>query len=217
MILSIWNIRGLNKAHKYEEVKHQLHVHSVGIMGILETRVKEHNKKKIQKSYGNKWAWHDNYICSSKGRTWLGWLKTDVDVTILQTKKQYIHFTVTYKPTHWFLYCTVVYGLHTIEHRKSMWDELTTLARGLVDTPWILSGDFNAIRWYCDRDNGAPVSDTETRDFERFILLSGCTELQVLGPYFTWSNKGIGAARISIRIDRVVVNSVWWSSFLLQK
>lgn len=38
----------------------------------------------------------------------------------------------------------MIYGLHTVEDRKSLWTDLRTRNRTLVE-PWCLMGDFNAV------------------------------------------------------------------------
>lgn len=37
---------------------------------------------------------------------------------------------------------SVVYGLHTISHRKELWRQLQICG---VTTPWLVGGDFNTI------------------------------------------------------------------------
>ena len=42
-----WNIRGLNWPHKQVDVSIFLHSNKVGLIGLLETKVKEKNVEKI--------------------------------------------------------------------------------------------------------------------------------------------------------------------------
>ncbi|KAK4370346.1 hypothetical protein RND71_009821 [Anisodus tanguticus] len=60
---------------------------------------------------------------------------------------------------------TTIYGLHTVEDRKELWDELRRL-NGIINTPWLAMGDYNAIRDPNDRMHGSSVQDSEIRDAE---------------------------------------------------
>lgn len=53
MSILAWNIRGLNDPNKVKEIKHYLDSQHVSIVGLLETRVKEKNTKRIQQKFGN--------------------------------------------------------------------------------------------------------------------------------------------------------------------
>jgi len=40
MIISAWNIRGLNRTNKQREVAQLIHNHSIDVMGIVEIKIK---------------------------------------------------------------------------------------------------------------------------------------------------------------------------------
>lgn len=65
-------------------------------------------------------------------------------------------------------------------------------------------GDFNAILSVEDMLHGAEVQDIEARDFRKFMIEAGMTELQTIGRTYTWSNNHTYS-----RIDRAIVNSIW--------
>lgn len=50
MIISSWNVRGMNDPQKVVEIKKFLHHHSVSVGGLLETRVNPQNFKKFSKN-----------------------------------------------------------------------------------------------------------------------------------------------------------------------
>lgn len=51
-----WNIWGLNDPNKVSEIKRIVRLHSVNVLGILETKVKVHKALAIQKKFGGNWA-----------------------------------------------------------------------------------------------------------------------------------------------------------------
>ncbi|XP_070010088.1 uncharacterized protein [Nicotiana sylvestris] len=93
---------------------------------------------------------------------------------------------------------SAIYGLHTIEQRKNMWEELTQLHRELKG-PWIAMGDYNAIQSWEDRYNGNPVMKAEIKDFTDFLDNTGMIELRYVGREFTWTNS-----HVHNKIDRAL-------------
>lgn len=185
-----WNIRGLNDPNKVVGVKRLLRLHSVSIVGLLETKVKYHKVTALQNQFGSKWLWQCNYNHSTRGRIWLGWVDDLVNVTVLHVHEQFIHCFVTDKQMKNPIYLTVVYGLHTVETRRALWRDLLSLV--VTTSPWLLIGDFNSVLASSDRINGAPISQYEIKDFEDFLLNADVTEVQSSGFHFSWSNKGHG-------------------------
>ena len=206
-----WNIIGLNDPNKVVGVKRLLRLHSVSIVGLLETKVKYHKVTALQKKFGSKWLWQCNYNHSTRGRIWLGWVDDLVNVTVLHVHEQFIHCFVTDKQMKNPIYLTVVYGLHTVETRRALWRDLLSLV--VTTSPWLLLGDFNSVLASSDRINGAPISQYEIQDFEDFLLNADVTEVQSSGFHFSWSNKGHGSARIASRIDRCLANQAWSQMF----
>ena len=45
--IASWNIRGLNWPNKQEDVKIFLHSNKIGLVGLLETKIKEKNIQKV--------------------------------------------------------------------------------------------------------------------------------------------------------------------------
>ena len=56
-----WNIRGLNWPNKQEDVKIFLHSHHVGLVGLLETNIKEKNINSIAARTVPGWNWVHNF------------------------------------------------------------------------------------------------------------------------------------------------------------
>lgn len=73
----------------------------------------------------------------------------------------------------------------------------------------IIIGDFNAVWHSEDRLDGSIVCDAETEDMEKFLLDTSLVEAKSTGPFYSWSNSGVGADRMLSRIDKAFVNSTW--------
>ncbi|XP_056688014.1 uncharacterized protein [Spinacia oleracea] len=173
MIICSWNVRGINAPSKVVEVRRFLQKNKVDVVALVETRVREINVKKIQNKLGGEWKWEMNYSYSPKGRIWVGWRHSLITYQMVNKSDQFIHGVICTKIGLTSAEIIVVYGLHTIEHRKPLWVDLVNTA-GTVSKAWLLMGDFNSVLYSGDRINGNQVQDSKTRDFERCIDAAGC-------------------------------------------
>lgn len=205
-----WNIRGFNDPQKLIELKKLLKEFKINIVGLLETKVKYRNFANFSKKFGTAWKWTHNYDYSSRGRIWLGWNSNDLIVDILMVTVQLIHCKVFIRAHNCEVLLTIVYGLHSIEARRPLWDDLVKVAS---NQPWLVCGDFNAVLDVDDRISGADVTDYECRDFKLCLADAGLQEIATKGCRYTWNSKGDGVARISSKLDRGLVNMGWLNAF----
>ncbi|XP_030467298.1 uncharacterized protein LOC115686220 [Syzygium oleosum] len=105
---------------------------------------------------------------------------------------------------------TVVYGEHTFMNRRQLWADLIQLSS--CDLPWLVAGDFNAIR---DPDNRVGSSTLWIPAFDEFkecLDHAGLEDLRYVGCRYTWSHSS-GANRKMRKIDRVLTNASWSQIF----
>ena len=212
MIMGSWNVRGMNDPFKIKEIKHFLAEKRITVCALLETRVRGHNMAKVQRKMGGYWSWCCNYAYSPRGRMWVGWQAAEVHLRVDKQSEQVMVAEVSSLDTAMEFILVSVYGLHTINDRKSMWSELLEVIT-TCNKPCIIIGDFNAVCQVEDRINGAMVSEAETQDMSDFILRGNVIEAPSVGFYYSWNNKGIGDTRIASRIDRAFVNTDWLTRF----
>ncbi|XP_021733072.1 uncharacterized protein LOC110699869 [Chenopodium quinoa] len=180
MIYSVWNVRGLNDPGKVASVRRLLHSHSVDVVGLLETKIKLKNVLTYQRKFGSL-----GFGC-------------------------FIHCTVSSKDLSTQIYLTVVYGLHSIHDRLSLWEGLRSIS--IQHSPWLFVGDYNSVLHTPDRLHGADVTDYETRDFLNLVDDLDLTELKSKGSFYSWSNKAHTCPRTLSRLDRVFGNQAWLAS-----
>ena len=60
MIISSWNIRGLNRTNKQREVVQLIQNHSIDVMGITETKIKVGKQDTIQFKMLPNWDFYTN-------------------------------------------------------------------------------------------------------------------------------------------------------------
>ncbi|XP_070031777.1 uncharacterized protein [Nicotiana tomentosiformis] len=102
---------------------------------------------------------------------------------------------------------TVVYGYHTIQDRRGLWERLREIA-GRQQGLWLVMGDFNTILYAEDRHFGAPVREAEVRDFREFLFDTTMTELQYTSRVYTWINNDVYSW-----IDRAIESMNLWPTW----
>ncbi|XP_021775227.1 uncharacterized protein LOC110739084 [Chenopodium quinoa] len=205
MILTVWNVRGLNDPCKVADIKQLLNRTKTDVLCLLETRVKQKKCTGIQKQISHGLSWVCNYSCSEKGRIWLGWKSERLHIEVITVHTQFIHCIVSSLDYSRHVAVSFVYGLHDIHDRRELWSGIRAI--GPVSLPWICTGDFNSILQDGDRINGSEITDYEVRDFKDFIEDMGFVEIKSKGSRFYWSNKAYCGPRTQTRIDRV--HDVW--------
>jgi hypothetical protein len=104
-----------------------------------------------------------------------------------------------------------VYGPNLDPLRRSLGDELAGLLN-LRDLPWCIGGNFNVIRFPCERSGATHIPSAMT-EFSDFILEHGLMDLPLTGGSFTWTNLSWS------RLDRFLVSPDWEAKYpsLIQK
>ncbi|KAK8658097.1 hypothetical protein V6N13_036309 [Hibiscus sabdariffa] len=139
------------------------------------------------------------------GGIWVAWYDS-VQVDILITHFQFLHFHITNKSLNSTLLATAVYASPSVSKRKTLWPLLCRLADS-IRSPWLLFRDFNATLTSADR-SGCALSSRPSRDFQNLLVDYGLRDMGFLGPAFTWSR---GSA--SVRLDRFICNSYFDETF----
>ncbi|KAJ8421769.1 hypothetical protein Cgig2_000946 [Carnegiea gigantea] len=89
-----WNVRGLNWPNKQEDVKIFLQLNKIGLVGLLETKIKRQKVETIASNIFRGWDWTNNFEIS-KGRIWVAWKPCSYSLTFLKKIDQLIHCEAT--------------------------------------------------------------------------------------------------------------------------
>ncbi|XP_056685657.1 uncharacterized protein [Spinacia oleracea] len=114
---------------------------------------------------------------------------------------QFIHCEVIDQQCVNCFFFTAVYELHTIDDRKSLLYDLGDISSAVDNSPWLISGDFNAIMGLRDKVNGGIVTLAKIKDFSEFVDSYQFYELQSKGHFYSW-HKGGDITKTASRIDR---------------
>ena len=136
--LVAWNIRGLNDPLKQKELSVFVRVHSLSVVCILETRVRNSNKDRIFTSILPGWGWLHNYDHALLGRIWVCWNPSVVSIASM----------------HRSFFCLAIYASNNQIDRRVLWSHLQWSASAVGSMPWFLVGDFNTTIFASEKNRG---------------------------------------------------------------
>ncbi|XP_019259894.1 PREDICTED: uncharacterized protein LOC109237950 [Nicotiana attenuata] len=180
---------------------------NIALIAILEHRVQRKYAEQIIRWIDAGWHWCSNYDANERGRIWILWNPTEEVFTETYTSTQLIHGVVKMCNLNVDFQLTVVYGLHTVVARRTLWDELTKIAITQKEA-WIAMGDYNTIPQHTDRVQGSIVQEYEVSDFKKFMIDSNMVELKMNGRRYTWTNSHVHS-----KIDWGLANSEWMNKW----
>ncbi|XP_071939975.1 uncharacterized protein [Coffea arabica] len=99
---------------------------------------------------------------------------------------------------------TIVRNLSPREERRDLW--LNLLADKPSSAPWCIGGDFNTILAPHEKRGGRPFGVAEGVELMSFMEEAGVFDVGFSGASFTWCNNRRGSARVSKRLDRLLIN-----------
>ncbi|XP_031282090.1 uncharacterized protein LOC116140622 [Pistacia vera] len=211
--LASWNVRGLNSPLKQKEVRHLISSNKIAICGILETRVREPNFEVTKSLTFGGWDVIHNYVCCPNGRIWVAWNPSLVRFEIIQSTNQAIHGKVVILESNYSFVSSFVYGSNGPQKRKELWRVLSGKAQDFEEIPWVIMGDFNAMRFGHEKIGGSYRWRNYVSDLNNMCNETRLEDLRFMGNFFTWSNMREGEHRITTKIDRALVNEKWGSVF----
>ena len=211
--LACWNIRGLNEPSKQWEVRKFISDSHLDLVGIIETKVRSVNSSFIMQQIFGQWSFCANYQCHTLGRIWVGWNPNTINVTKHAESDQVIHCHVHHIGSNSHFFVSFVYAMNDMVDRRSLWADLRHHSSLFNNVPWIILGDFNIIRNPSESVGCSGKWSTAMIEFEDCLQDSELEDLRFSGMQFTWRNKRDGTRAITRKLDRVLVNQIWNSSY----
>ena len=196
-----WNVRGLNRPNKREDIKCFLNKQDIVIVSLLETKVKKENIKGVADRLFRGWSWVTNVEANPDVRIWQG---KAYKIQVLSSSEQLIHCNANSQINSNSFFITFVYGLNQLQLRNSLWQHLRTIAT-TTGEPWCILGDFNAVLKQEEQLVGEVVQHGEIKEFQSCTKDCDLQEIECAGAQFTWMNKTVWS-----KIDRLFVNSLWY-------
>ncbi|CAL1406444.1 unnamed protein product [Linum trigynum] len=143
-----------------------------------------------------------------KGGIWVFWDARKFSVQLISACNHHISLRVEQgNCPPWVL--TAVYASPKPSNQQVLWNNLLTQSNQ-IDIPWLLTGDFNAIR-AAEEKSGPPTANTlrRCRIFNDRINMAELIDLGFSGPLFTWTRGDQLQTYRASRIDRILCNLRW--------
>jgi hypothetical protein len=208
-----WNVRGLNQRSKQLKIRNLLRQWKADIICLQETKLDLISNSIVKSLWGCQFA--DWCFLPSSGASsgiLLMWDRRVVEKFEVLVGDHVVACSFRDCANNFSWAFAGVYGPNLDPLHRNLWNELAGLL-SLWDLPWRIGGDFNVIRFPCERSRAARISPAMA-DFSDFILKHGLMDLPLIGGSFTWSNLSSRS-----RIDRFLVSPVWEAKYpgLFQK
>ncbi|XP_056692042.1 uncharacterized protein [Spinacia oleracea] len=191
-----------NRNETENEVKHFIHKYEVGLVGLLEHKVKLPNLGKLYQKVFSNWCFTNNSSYHSGGRIVVAWKSGCFIVNIVAASSQFLHCHITLVGGMPSFHCIFVYAFNDHSLRQELWRNFNILN---VQSPWILCGVFNCVM-VVDERIGAPVRHADMVDINNCMHVCG---MEDIGNLYTWNNKQQGTDRVFSKLDRVLANYAW--------
>ena len=145
MIISSWNIRGLNCSLKQKEISRFISHNQIDVIGIIETKVRMPNQVKILNNFMPQWKFVTNSEPHAVDRIWVGWNPNKVSLNVRICNSQIIHTIISSIDQSVSFEASFIYGSNLILDRRVLWREMRLIAASSYNNPWICLGDFNVV------------------------------------------------------------------------
>lgn len=86
-----------------------------------------------------------------------------------------------------------------------------------ANLPWCLVGDFNNVTSQADKKGGAAYPNHLIEGFNECLQDVDLHDLDIIGHQFTWERGRNTNQWIEIRLDKVIVNTLWSNLFPMAK
>lgn len=155
-----WNVRGLRG--KLKKVQEEVKRIKALVTILCETRVKEWNMQKVMEHGWGYFLWFSNHNSHPGGQIFLLWDLEVANVNILISTAQLVHFELVIHNVPFLM--SVVYGFNDIDGRATLWRDLYVVSCNM-QCPWVVMGDFNAIRVLDERHRKLPSMSHDIDEF----------------------------------------------------
>ena len=96
-----------------------------------------------------------------------------------------------------------------MQERNTLWSDLTNIADGCLNVPWIVLGDFNTVPYTNEKVGGRQLSKSQLQSFNDYINTATLTDMKSVDNWLSWSNQGAANRKIMARLNRCLINQEW--------
>ncbi|XP_011101881.1 uncharacterized protein LOC105179922, partial [Sesamum indicum] len=126
---------------------------------------------------------------------------------------QFIHCLINIRAIHESVAVTIAYGAIEVVDRRELWSVLENIAIQCADIPWLIGGDFNAVRDLSEVCGTSGDIRIAMEDFNAAIQNTGLLPVPMQGEWYTWHNHSATPRNLWKRLDRMLINDRWMARF----
>ena len=205
-----WNVRGLNNPQKREVCKNLLKDWRCDVVCLQETKLASSNSALVRSLWGSPFVdWAVLDAVQTSGGVLLIWDKRVVEKIDVSVGQFSVSVLLRGVLDCFERVCTGLYGPNVDHHRAALWEELSRVWVRW-NRAWFLFGDFNIIRYPCER-LGCESFSPAMFAFWDFIENNYLVDLPLDGASYTWFRDAEPQAMS--RIDRTLVSVDWVDHF----
>lgn len=119
-MIATWNVRGLNASIKQRDVLDFVRKNKLGLIGLLETKLKKGSIDDLLRRYFGCWQSVDNCDQYPRGRIWILWRTGEFSCRVIQKDKWYIHLEAHSLSLHSVVTLTIVYAPNELLERYAL-------------------------------------------------------------------------------------------------
>lgn len=181
-----WNIRGMNSSRKKQALHDIINHQHIDLIAIQETKTEDFSTRLLN-SISNRFdIWHFLPSHGKSGGILVGGDSNTINIISSHTHTFCVDIMLENKKDSSLWQFTVVYAPVKRHLKAAFWAELDSIRSGHHE-PWVLCGDFNAIR--NNQEKSGPSLDLKlSRLFNHFINRHHLIECRLNNRKFTWSN-----------------------------
>ena len=153
-MIGSWNVRGLNGFSTQRSVRQWISQFSLGIIGLLETKVDQHHIGSVVSAVCPSWQFLSNVTNSIACRVLVCWDPRLYSMSCVHFSPQWVSCRATRLSDAVSFGLIFVHGSNDPGTRRQLWDFIRNQPADFGDLPWLALGDFNAILRSSDRIGG---------------------------------------------------------------
>jgi len=206
MIITSWNIRGLNSKGKQRYLKERLKRDKPNIMLIQETKLKESKLKEVTKSFKPYYEVMGQDATGSAGGVAILWNPEEVQFEDWTSIPRILSRRFGILGSKEWILLSNVYRAHIHNEHRVFFQNLIVICSLYPDSPWKVGGDFNMIKDLSERKGGLRRTEIDMEEFREWIVEKGLVDIQTTNGVHTWNNRRGGQNQIASRLDRFLLS-----------
>ncbi|GJR31859.1 RNA-directed DNA polymerase, eukaryota, reverse transcriptase zinc-binding domain protein [Tanacetum coccineum] len=185
------------------------------LYGLLETHVKKKKLASIHRKVFGICDWVSNSMsCTGGTRIIAGWNPNIINAMVMDQSAPVMHCFVESINGDLKFHCSFFDAhIHTLD-RRSLWKSLQMYSNSIKGAAWIILGDFNATLDPSEKSSGGFKITTAISDFKDCVANIDMDDIAMSGLNFTWNKRPGRSGGLLKKLDRVMGNPAFVSSFL---